>query len=285
MLILLSFKIINLTTNQILGYSDTGTIDQEELSKFHLKSEEWWTGEQFFPLRLMNQLRVPLISNGLNPDANKSISKPLNGYKLLDVGCGGGILSESLARLGGNVVGIDPVNDNVLVARNHSKLDENLNENLNYENITIEEFSSKSNNSESFDAVIASEVLEHVNDVDLFIKCSLKCLKKGGKLFITTINQNPISFVGAIIFGEYVFGLLPKGTHDYHKFISPKALQLLLQESKHYILIISTNKLLISDGCDVKLIHGMYFNPLTYNWSWTQNTSINYAVESVKNPN
>ena len=207
------------------------TINEEELNKFRtIKANDWMNDPMFVGLRQMNELRVPLIRDAFNPSADTST--PLKGIKLLDIGCGPGILAEPLARLGAHVTGIDPVQENIDKAVDHKKNDKEVADNLNYECTTIEELSAKEGMKEHFDGVIASEVVEHVDNVDMFLSSSLKCLKKGGHLFITTINQTPVALFAAIFVAEYVLNILPKGTHQYNKFVSPQALSLVLQDRK-----------------------------------------------------
>lgn len=207
------------------------TVDEEELNKFRaVKANDWINDPMFVGLRQMNELRIPFIRDAFHPSTDTS--RPLNGLKLLDIGCGPGILSEPLARLGADVIGIDPVHENIEKAVDHMKNDKGLANNLKYESITIEELSAKDEMKGRFDGVIASEVIEHVDNVDMFLAASLKCLKKGGHLFITTINQTPIALFAAIFVAEYILNILPKGTHEYRKFVSPQALSLLLQDRK-----------------------------------------------------
>jgi len=225
-----------LISNSLRRYSinnnyQKSTVNEEELNKFRSFGEtDWWTGSEFEALRAMNQLRVPFIRDAFKVSTNTS--KPLNGIKLLDIGCGAGILAEPIARLGANVLAIDPVEDNIKIAINHSINDKQLSDRLKYECVTIEELAQRSDIINSFDGIVASEVIEHVDNVELFLTSCLKCLKSGGKLFITTINQTPIALVTAIFLAENVFKLLPKGTHEYNKFVTPQALTLLLQDCK-----------------------------------------------------
>lgn len=206
------------------------SIDQEEIKKFSKFNENEWYGSEFEPLRAMNKLRVPLIRDAL---ANQRIEtiKPLSGFKILDVGCGAGLLTEPLARLGAEVTGIDPLDNNIEIAMRHFNLLENFDNTINYHCTTVEDYSK--DNVGVFDAVVASEVLEHVSDVELVVDNCLKCLKNNGKLFITTINQTPIAYLTAILGAENLLGLIPKGTHQYEKFIMPSALQMLLEDCKY----------------------------------------------------
>ena len=211
--------------------ANNSTLNEEELNKFRtMKTIDWWSDPQFAALRQMNDLRVPLIRDTFNHSLDSP--KPLKGFKLLAIGCGAGLLSEPLARLGADVTAIDPISENIEMAINHSQKDKKVCDNLKYESLSIEELSSRNEMKEYFDGVIASEVLEHVDNVDLFLSSGLNCLKKGGHLFITTISQTPIALFSAIFMAEYVLNLVPRGTHQYNKLITPQALSLILQDRK-----------------------------------------------------
>lgn len=212
----------------------------------------------------MNFLRVPFIRDGLIDtcvvnDKYRDTAAPLTGLKILDVGCGGksnlfrfllwfhdfvgGYLSEPLARLGGEVVGIDASNNLVTIAREHASKDKTLN-NLTYMVSSIEDFSSK--NTETFDAVVASEVIEHVNDQNRFVNECVKCLKPEGSIFLTTLNKTFLSRLFAICVAE-TMGILPVGTHEYDKFVEPHILQRMLEDSKysHCVLNLIFNSYII----------------------------------------
>ena len=221
------FQFTPLIRAQIHKVSST-TIDQRELEQFRKLSSRWWNGPEFAPLRAMNHLRVPLITEQFYGDSS------LDSIKLLDIGSGGGFLSEALARLGGNVTGLDPVEENIRAAREHSSISfrKDLKKAPNYVQGTIEDFCLSPENVEQFDGVIASEVLEHVDNISLFLESLVKCIKPGGYLFVTTINQTPIAYLGAIFAAENILGLAPKGTHQYDKFVPPHALNLVLRDCK-----------------------------------------------------
>lgn len=235
-------------------------IDQREIDKFDKfsKSEcNWYTSELIRPLRNLNNLRVPLIRNQLLNDKqfkNEIIDQqlPLKSFKLLDIGCGGGLLSECLSRLGANVVGLDANENNIWFAKDHLK-NSDLNGKLDYVHSDLDAFtnnilsksdsknssinSSKDNSinnqADLFDGIIASEILEHVNDVDSFIKNCSSLLKHNGLLFITTINQTAQSFLFAILLAENVLRLAPKQTHQYDKLVLLNGLRFILEESKY----------------------------------------------------
>ena len=211
--------------------ANDSTLNEEELNKFRsLNQIDWWTDPIFEGLRQMNELRVPFIRDSFN--GRTDTSKPLNGIKLLEIGCGAGLLSEPLARLGANITAIDPIKENIEAALNHSQNDRSIGDNLKYESVSIEDLSTRDQMKQHFDGIIASEVLEHVDNVELFLSSGLKCLKKGGNLFITTISQTPIALIGAIFMAEYVLNIVPRGTHQYNKFITPEALSLILKDRK-----------------------------------------------------
>jgi len=247
------------------------TLQEEELVKFRQLANEWWDPKgPLKALHSLNQLRVPFVRNGIQsyqqrPVPQNQTSSPLNplsGYKILDVGCGGGILSESLARLGAEVTAIDPCEESIAAASlraNNLKL-----RNLNYEVSTVEQL--KSSSSLQFDAITASEVIEHVDSPDFFIQICADLLKPGGSLFITTINKNLLSWALGIVAAEYVMNLVPKGTHDWNKFISPNDLLSMTENS----------------GCQLRQLQGMTYNPFTNKWCWIKYTSINYAVHLTK---
>ncbi|KAI4467327.1 methyltransferase [Holotrichia oblita] len=254
--------------NSLRSLATTTTIDERELKNFEKHSESWWDqSNEGNALHSMNFLRVPFIRDGLIDtclvnEKYRDTAVPLTGLKILDVGCGGGYLSEPLARLGGEVVGIDASNNLVTIAREHAGKDKTLN-NLTYMVSSIEDFSSK--NLEIFDAVVASEVIEHVNDQSRFVNECVKCLKPDGSIFLTTINKTFLSKLFAICVAE-TMGIVPVGTHEYDKFIEPHILQRMLEDS----------------NCCTRIIHGMFYNYLTNNWSWVSDTSICYATHAVK---
>ncbi|XP_046614897.1 ubiquinone biosynthesis O-methyltransferase, mitochondrial [Neodiprion virginianus] len=246
------------------GYSTVDSTDIEHHSKL---SHKWWdTAGELKALHSLNTLRIQFIRDGLANTGITSMipSLPLSNVKILDVGCGGGILSEPLARIGADVTGIDASSELIKTATEHATLDINLSERLQYISTSIEEHSQS--NYEKYDAVVSSEVLEHVADKELFLKCCTAAMRPGGSLFLTTINKSMASLFGAIIAAEYILRLVPQGTHDWNKFVSPNEVRRILE----------------SAGCQTKLIHGMCYNPLTNEWSWMPSTVINYALHAVK---
>lgn len=247
--------------------TNAGTVDLKEIEQFEIFASEWWNPFGLAkPLHSMNKLRIPFIRNGLiNTGTIKSdIRKtphPLNGINILDIGCGGGILSEPLARLGGQITGLDANSNIIEIAQQHCK-QQGLH--IKYEVDAIETHAT--NNEEKYDAVIASEVLEHVTQKEDFIEACMKCLKPSGSFFITTMNKTTLAHICGIHLAENVFKLVPKQTHHFDKFIKPHELQLILH----------------SNNCRTELIHGMFYNIFTNTWSWCSDTSINYCLHGIK---
>ncbi|XP_054897899.1 ubiquinone biosynthesis O-methyltransferase, mitochondrial [Poeciliopsis prolifica] len=244
------------------------TVDPGEVKRFQLLANKWWDEEgEFAALHAMNDLRVPFVrDNLLNVQRERHPGQPLAGLRILDVGCGGGLLSEPLGRLGATVSGVDPVEDSVRIARLHAAHDPDLRDRVSYRACTLEELSDEEQGVTQFDAVVASEVVEHLADLDTFAICCSRILKPGGSLFITTLNKTNLSYALAIVVAEQLLHIVPRGTHDWEKFISPVELECLLE----------------SNGFLVQSVQGMLYNPLSGAWSWTNNTEINYALHAVK---
>ncbi|XP_074253782.1 ubiquinone biosynthesis O-methyltransferase, mitochondrial isoform X2 [Saimiri boliviensis] len=202
--------------------------------------------------------------NLLKTIPNHQPGKPLSGMKILDVGCGGGLLTEPLGRLGASVIGIDPVDENIKTARCHKSFDPVLDKRIEYRVCSLEEIAEET--AETFDAVVASEVVEHVIDLETFLQCCCQVLKPGGSLFITTINKTQLSYALGIVFSEQIAGIVPKGTHTWEKFVSPETLESILE----------------SNGLSVHTVVGMLYNPFSGYWHWSENTSLNYVAHAVK---
>ncbi|KRY41123.1 Sec1 family domain-containing protein 1 [Trichinella spiralis] len=245
------------------------TVDNEEIKRFSNLSQTWW--DEQGPMKLLhsfNSVRVPWIKDTVVLQFGKASSnintsfgyKPLNGVKILDVGCGAGIMSESLARLGATVVGIDANSEGIALAKEHQRL-AGLGENLKYFVCDVESVAQSVGES-SFDAIVASEIIEHVNDQTLFINHCVDLVRSGGLLFFTTINKTIWSKIFAIFVAENVLRLVPKGIHEWNKFFSPQDLQLNLERR----------------GCSVRMINGLMYNPLQNKWYWTKNINVNYAL-------
>jgi len=237
------------------------TLDKKEIDKFSKMAEEWWnpTGK-FKPLHKFNPIRIKYIKNNLiNDFALKNKKKPLDGLKILDIGCGGGLLSEPLARLGAKVTGIDPIKRNIEIAKLHlkkSKLD------IKYYNFSPEKFISNG----KYDVILNMEIVEHVDNVNFFINQSTKFLKTSGIMFIATLNQTLKSYIFAILGAEYILRWLPIGTHDWQKFVKPDEL----------IKICKKNSL------SLKNIDGISFNPIIDKWNVSSDKSVNYIAKFKK---
>ena len=228
-------------------------LDHEEVNKFDELAAKWWDMEgEFKPLHQINPLRVGFIKD-------RSI---LEGKKILDVGCGGGILAEALSELGANVTGIDASENTIGVAKSHYK---SINSNVRFIQNTIEEFIA-SNPDEKFDVITCLEMLEHVPSPGEIIKNCSDILKKDGDIFFSTINRNPRSYLFAVIGAEYILNLLPKGTHDYEKFIKPSELAKWIREA----------------GLNSEETIGLSYNPITDNYWLGKDIQVNYMVHAKK---
>ncbi len=238
------------------------TINKEEIQKFSNLAEEWWdVNGKFKPLHMFNPIRIEYILDQISKyyklDRKKKLL--LNNLEILDIGCGGGLISEPMARLGANVTGIDASEKNIKIASLHCK-ENNLK--INYLNRSPEQLDEK----EKFDIILNLEIVEHVNDVDLYLKSCYHLLKKNGLMFTATLNRTLTSYVKAIIGAEYILRWLPIGTHDWNKFIKPEEMQKKLSEIKFL-----TN--------DIK---GLEFNPILNKWKKSNNLSVNYIICSLK---
>ena len=231
------------------------TINNKEIEKFNKIAEEWWDPNgKFKPLHKFNPIRIEYIKNNVMDNFNLSSDiKPFKGISVLDIGCGGGLLSEPMARLGANVVGIDASKKNIDVAKHHLN---KSNLEIEYYNSSPENFNSKRN----FDVILNMEIVEHVDDVQKFISESSKFLSKNGIMFIATLNQTLKSYVFAILGAEYILRWLPIGTHDWNKFIKPKNLK----------KICETNML------KLEKVDGIKFNPILNKWTVSKDKSVNY---------
>ena len=238
------------------------TINYKEIEKFSKLSEEWWNPlGKFRPLHKLNPIRIKYIRQNIIEHFNITNSKnPLNNLSLLDVGCGGGLLSEPMCRLGANVTAIDASKKNISVAKLHSKKN---NLKINYFCTSPEKLKVK----DKFDVILNMEIVEHVEDVNFFLKSSSKLLKKNGIMFVATLNKTLKSYIFAIVGAEYILRWLPIGTHEWEKFLKPEELTSILK----------------NNDLNVERIDGMKFNILTDKWSVSADKSINYIAKFIKN--
>ena len=237
------------------------TINKKEIDKFSKLASEWWDPEgKFKPLHKFNPVRLNYIKKCIVKDIKKkTTAKPLNNIKILDIGCGGGLLCEPLSKLGAKVVGIDASEKNIKIAKTHAK---RSNLKINYYCASPENFNFK----EKFDVVLNMEIVEHVENVSLFLKESAKFLKKDGIMFIATLNKTLKSYIFAIIGAEYILKWLPIGTHDWNKFLKPDDL----------INICKNNTLNLNNLIGVK------FDILKNEWTISEDSSVNYLAQFSK---
>lgn len=228
-------------------------LDPEEIKKFNDIAEKWWDLEgEFKPLHQINPLRLNFIKERAN----------LKGKKVLDIGCGGGILTEALSEAGAEVIGIDASPQTIGVAMSHAN---SVNSKATYLESTVEDFISK-NQSDSFDVITCLEMLEHVPAPDKIIESCCALLKDKGDIFLSTINRNPRSYLFAVIGAEYILNLLPKGTHEYSKFIKPSELAGWIRDS----------------GLTLKETTGLSYNPITDHYWLGKDIQVNYMVHASK---
>ena len=239
------------------------TINKEEIQKFSKLADEWWdVNGKFKPLHMFNPIRIEYITDNIKNHykIKKDKADFLKGLDILDIGCGGGLISEPLARLGGKITGIDASKKNIDIAKLHSKKNGLK---INYLNNSPEQLNEK----EKFDIILNLEIVEHVEDIDLYIKSCYKLLKKNGLMFTATLNRSFTSYIKAIIGAEYILRWLPIGTHDWNKFIKPEELENFLNKEKFSTL-------------DIK---GLTFNPFLKKWKKSSDLSVNYIFSSLKN--
>ena len=239
------------------------TINDEEVAKFSALAEEWWNPDgKFRPLHRFNPVRLAYIREraiahfGLDGTRRR----PLEGLRLLDIGCGGGLLTEPMARLGATVTGIDPAERNIRIAEVHA-IETQMS--IDYRATTAELLAVAG---EQFDIVLAMEVVEHVDNVPLFMKSCSDLVKPGGLMFAATINRTPRAWALAIVGAEYVLNWLPKGTHDYRKFLTPDELKALIER----------NRMRVVDRT------GVVYNPLADEWRQSRDMGVNYMLLAEK---
>ena len=237
------------------------TINKKEIDKFSKLADEWWDPEgKFKPLHNFNPVRLRYIKDTIiKKFGNKSEKLPLKDIKILDIGCGGGLLSEPLSRLGATVTGIDASDRNIQIAKMHLKKSKL---NIDYHCSSPEKFAAK----EEFDVVLNMEIVEHVDNVDFFLLKSSEFLKKNGLMFIATLNKTLRSYIFAILGAEYILKWLPIGTHDWNKFLKPDDL----------INICKNNSLNLNNLIGVK------FDILKNEWIVSKDSSVNYLAQFSK---
>ena len=237
------------------------TINKEEIEKFSKLAEEWWDPEgKFKPLHKFNPIRINYIKNCVINEFNiRNKKKPFSNLEILDIGCGGGLLTEPMARLGGKLTGIDASDKNINIAKIHAKKN---NLKINYICSSPEKLKTK----KKFDVILNMEIVEHVNDLNFFIKSSSSLLKKDGIMFVATINRTLKSYLFAIIGAEYILNWLPVGTHNWFKFVEPEELKKTCKKNKLKLI----------------KIDGLKYNLITDKWMISQNKDVNYISNFKK---
>lgn len=245
----------------------SGQVDPAERAKFERDASSWWRERDgpFAALHSMNPARVAFVRDGVRAQFGLDDvgARALVGTRILDVGCGGGILAEALARLGADVTGIDAGAANVEIARAHASGDDALRGRLRYEATTAEALGARG---ETFDCVTSLEVIEHVSDPLAFVETLGKLVRPGGALFISTINRTVRSFAFAIVGAERVLGVVPPGTHQFSKFLTPGEIAFLVSRA----------------GCEMKELAGLTYDPIRNVWSLSTDTQINFIAHCVK---
>ena len=238
------------------------SVNKKEIEKFSRMASEWWDPKgKFKPLHKFNPIRIKYIKeNIINNFKIKNKIKPLRGVNILDIGCGGGLLSEPMQRMGANVTGIDASTKNIKIAKLHAKKNKL---NINYLCTSPE----KLRINKKFDVILNMEIVEHVEDIQFFLESCSKLLKKNGIMFVATINKTLKSYMFAIIGAEYVLRWLPIGTHEWEKFVNPDDLKNILKK----------NNLTLSR------LDGMNFNIIKDEWKISKDLSINYIAKFIKN--
>ena len=238
------------------------SVNKKEIEKFSKMASEWWDPKgKFKPLHKFNPIRIKYIKESIIENFKlKNKIKPLNRINILDIGCGGGLLSEPMQRLGANVTGIDASIKNIKIAKLHAQKNKLS---INYLCSSPEKFKTK----KKYDVILNMEIVEHVDDLQFFLKSCSKLLKKNGLMFVATINKTLKSYMFAIVGAEYILGWLPVGTHEWEKFVKPEELKKILKKNNLVL-----NKL-----------DGMYFNIVKNEWKISKDLSINYIAEFTKN--
>ncbi len=240
------------------------SVDPAEVAKFEAMAAEWWDPNgKFKPLHMLNPCRLDYLTSQIAAEFGRDLTtpKPFAGLRILDIGCGGGLLSEPMARLGATVIGADAAAGNIPVAQLHA---EQSGLEIDYRHCAAEDLAAAG---EQFDVVIAMEIIEHVENPQAFVRTCASLMKTGGLMLCSTLNRNPKSYLVAIIGAEWVMRWLPKGTHEWSKFITPDELYKLIEEA----------------ALEPMDRMGMVFNPVTWGWSLSErDLSVNYVTASVK---
>lgn len=236
---------------------NASTINNDEIAKFTAMADEWWDESgKFKTLHQLNPLRIGYIrEKAIAHFGLEDNLVPFKGLKILDIGCGGGLLSEPMSRLGGEVTGIDAGEKNIKIASAHLA---KANTKVDYRNITVEELAKTE---AGFDIILNMEVIEHVDNPQLFLNSCTQLLKPNGIMFIATINRTPKAFFGAIIGAEYIMRLLPRGTHNWKKFLKPSEINKLLEPAMK-----------------LKAMTGVSYNPITEKFKMVDSLDINYMM-------
>lgn len=234
--------------------NNSPSIDDDEIAKFTAMADDWWNENgKFKPLHKFNPVRIGYVRNTI---CQHFKADSLKGLNILDIGCGGGLLSEPMARLGANVTAIDASEKNIKIASLHAK---NVGLDINYQNTTAENMAKKK---QQFDVVLNMEVIEHVADIASFMQACAKLLKPGGIMFIATLNRTIKSYGLAIVGAEYILRWLPRGTHNWNKFLKPSEI----------------NEYIVENGLKLETIQGVSYNPLTDIWKLSSDIDVNYMM-------
>ncbi len=238
------------------------TINKEEIQKFSDLAEEWWdVNGKFKPLHMFNPIRIEYITENIKKHFNiKTNNNFLKNLNILDIGCGGGLISEPMARMGATVTGIDASEKNIKIAQLHAKKN-------NLDILYLNKAPEQMREVEKFDIILNLEIVEHVDNVDLYIDSCYQLLKKNGLMFTATLNRTLTSYIKAIIGAEYILRWLPIGTHEWDKFIKPEELE----------------KIFVSKKFKTVDIKGLKFNPFIKKWKKSNDLSVNYIFCNTKN--
>jgi len=239
------------------------TVNKDEIEKFSRLAEEWWDiNGKFKPLHMFNPIRIEyileIILKEFKIDEDKKL--PLKNLKILDIGCGGGLISEPMTRLGADLTGVDASDRNINIAKAHAKKN---NLSINYLNNVPENLNVKN----KFDVILNLEIIEHVENLDLYLESCFKLLKPKGIMFTATLNRTMTSYIKAIIGAEYILKWLPIGTHDWNKFVKPEELEKKITDLNFSIVNLT----------------GLSFNPFFKEWKRTNDLSVNYILVAQKN--